>query len=168
MKSLTLHWVKDYLFYPQFNTNILDDPRLTQESKLGFDTYEFPIRGVYIIFAGIYNDTTVYVGSGSIKNRFSDHMKHLKDWTKKYGTLYATWADTTLPILLNSKLNNTIDTGDTLQGIEKFVGILLDPKETQRLPQSVDSVLVNLPVWKQPEKTFMTLGSQLKPNPFLS
>lgn len=161
--AITLNWEKDYIFWSEFNTDILNDPRLTHKFQTRFETYEFPITGVYIIFAGLSNHTTVYVGSGSIKNRFSEHLKNLENWKTKYGTLHATWADTTFPIALSSYHQNSID---TLRGIEKFVGDMLNPKESQRLPQSVESVVVNLPVWKQPANPFLTLDSQPKANPF--
>ena len=163
--GLTLNWKKDYLFWSKFNSDLLNDPRLTQKFQSLFGTSEIPIIGVYIIFAGVYNDTTVYVGSGFVKNRFSEHLKNLKDWTTKYGTLYATWADTTFPIALSSYHKQATD---TLRGIEKFVGDILDPKESHRLPKSVESVVVNLPVWEQPANAnpFMRLGAQLKANPF--
>lgn len=154
--ELTLNWKKDYLFYPQFNKELLKDPRLTRKLHFGHGTSEIPNIGVYIIFAGIFNSTTVYVGSGFIKNRFSEHMENLKDWSTKYGILYATWADTTFPIALSSYRQQTTD---TLRGIEKFVGDMLNPKESQRLPQSVESKVVNLPVWEQPAKTTILLGS---------
>lgn len=157
MQSLNLHWHKDQynLFWCRFNNNILKHPGLERQ----LSGCNFYVRGPYIIFAGINNHTTVYVGSGYVKQRFREHLKEIALWTEKYGSLYVTWADTLFPIALKSYgITQSIykpNTTDVLRGIEKYLGDRLDPKESERLPRSVDYVIVNLPEWGQSENPFL-------------
>lgn len=148
METMTVHWQKrtDYLFsgqWCQLNPELLNDPRLEFRLETRFGVLRTDIVGVYIIWAGVSNRTILKVGSGIIKNRLGEHFRDPKVQAYKYSGLYATWARISPFFKPDGRLN------DRERGIEKFLGILLNPKLTQRLPD-VDPIWVNLPVWDEP------------------
>lgn len=157
MESITLHWQKcnNYLSWGSWcrlDSEILDDPRL--EISLGRNFYGFGtsigITGIYIIWAGVGDNRTILkVGSGIIKDRLQAHLNDPKVQAYKSKGLYATWATLPLSFQLARKL------GDSERGVERFLGVMLNPKLTQRLPNNVDFILVNLPAWDEPENSLL-------------
>ena len=169
MESITLHWQKcnNYLFWGSWcrlDSDLLDDPRLEislGRNLFGFDT-SIGITGVYIIWAGVGDNRTILkVGSGIIKDRLQAHLNDPKVQAYKSKGLYATWATLPLYFQLARKL------GDSERGVERFLGVMLNPKLTQRLPTNVEFIWVNLPEWNEPENPFLRVrkqGSYLWPN----
>ena len=159
MKTMTLQWQKDQynLFWCRFNSELLNDPRLTHKFQIGFESFEVDVSGVYIIWEGLTNDKTLYVGSGRIKQRFREHLS--KPDFQDYG-IYATWA---IPPLQPVKSNpyrlsamEILESVYPIRGIEKYLGIMLNPVLSKRLPENVDWVVVNLPEWEIQENPFRT------------
>ena len=167
MDWITLHWQKkQYNFsWCQFDSLLLNDPRLTHKYKIEFETIE-DVQGIYIIFEGLTNDKTLDVGSGYIKQRFSEHLGKPEFQTYKYRSLYATWA--TLPLSIQLNLS-TDEMTDKLRGIEKYLSSVLAPVELgKRFPQDVETVIVNDP-WYQPLQRFLNSAGKYKPlqsNPY--
>ena len=166
METMTVLWQKrnEYLFWDQWcqlNSDLLNDQRL--EISLGRDFYgrsiSIGITGVYIIWAGVGNRTILKVGSGIIKDRLRAHLNNPKVQAYKYRGLYATWATF---LFVDRSL-------DRQRGVERFLGVWLNPKLTERLPNNVDPIWVNLPEWDPPENPFLrTISEQFrnKKNPF--
>ena len=73
---MTLNWQKDKynLSWSQFDSDIINDSRLTRKFQIGFESLEFDVSGVYIIWEGLTNNKTLYVGSGYIKQRLRKHL----------------------------------------------------------------------------------------------
>lgn len=158
METMTVHWQKcnDYLFldcWCRLDSDLLNDPRL--EIRLGGDYYgrsiTIGVPGVYIIWARIDNRTILKVGSGVIRDRFRAHLRDPKVQAYKHRGLYATWA----PILFLEK------PVEKQRGIERFLGWILKPKLTLRLPEDVDPIFVNTPVWEKPANPFLSDRNQL-------
>ena len=160
METMTVRWQKrnEYLFWDhwcQLDLDILNDTRL--EVCSGADYYGrnicFRITGVYIIWAGTDNRTILKVGSGIIKDRLQAHLKDPQVQAYKHRGLYVTWA----PFLFVDR------SLDKQRDVERFLGVLLNPKLTERLPNNVDAIWVNLPEWDKPEKPFLrAIGEQFR------
>ena len=168
MKTMTLQWQKDQynLFWCRFNSELLNDPRLTHKFQIGYESIKLDVRGVYIIWEGLTNDKTLYVGSGFIKQRFEEHLKKPAIQARKYRSLYATWAIPPLqpvsanpfryPTLNRYSAMDRLRSVNPLRGIEKYLGIMLNPVLNKRLPENVDWIVVNLPEWEIPENPLRT------------
>lgn len=146
MKMTAVKWQKcSYnLFWCRFNPDLLNDPRLESRLETPFGILRTGIAGVYIIWTGIDNHTILKVGSGIIKSRFREHLSNPKVQEYRFQGLYATWA----PIALSLKPSGRLD--DEHRGVERFLGVRLNPKLTERLPNNVDPIWVNLPEWNPP------------------
>lgn len=153
MEWMTVQWQKCRynLFWCSLDSELLDDPRL----ELTFGVHRLGIMGVYIIWAGIDNRTILKVGSGIIRDRFRAHLRDPKVQAYKHRGLYATWA----PILFVDKPL------EKQRGIERFLGWILKPKLTERLPENVDPIFVNTPVWEKPANPFLKGRNQLGQTP---
>ena len=156
---MTVQWQKrnDYPFldgWCRFNSDILDDPRLEARLETRFGVIRTDIVGVYIIWAGSDNRTILKVGSGIIKDRFRKHLNDPEVLQYYSQGLYATW--TTLPISFkpSGELN------DRERGIERFLGLILNPVLGERFPANVDPIWVNLPAWDPPVNPFLRAISQ--------
>lgn len=140
MEIMNVHWQKctDYPFWGwcQFNSDLLDDPRLEHRLNTPYGVLRANIVGVYIIWAGSDNRTILKVGSGRIKDRLRVHIRDPNVQAYKPQGLYVTWT-------------SFLFVDEKQKGIETFLGILLNPKLTQRLPD-VDPIWVNLPEWHPP------------------
>ena len=165
METMTIQWQKcnNYLSWGSWcrlDSDLLDDPRLKiriGRNFYGFDT-SIGITGVYIIWAGIDDNRTILkVGSGIIKDRLRAHLNDPKVQAYEHKGLYATWAS----FLFVDKQ------GDKQRGVERFLGVILNPKLGERFPNNVDFILVNPPAWDEPENPFLRVrkqGSYLWPN----
>ena len=153
MEIMNVHWQKcgdfPFLGWCQFNSDLLNDPRLESRLETPFGVLRTDIVGVYIIWAGISNRTILKVGSGIIKDRLQAHLNDLEVQAYKYSGLYATWASTTPFFKSDGKLD------DKKRGIERYLGVWLNPKLTERLPNNVDPIWVNLPEWDKPDNPFL-------------
>ena len=145
METMTLKWEKCNSYpslgrWCRLDSDLLDDPRL--EIRQGRNLSRFDTRigipGVYIIWAGINNRTILKVGSGIIKNRLRNHLNDPKVQAYKHSGLYATWA---------SFLCIDDNQDDKKRGVERFLGLILNPKIGERFPADVDPIMVNLPAW---------------------
>ena len=137
LKKTTLQWqkcIKNFLWC-QLNSRLLNDSRL--EICLGVESIK--TSGVYIIWTGIDKRTILKVGSGIIKDRFEAYLRDPEVQTYKSTRLYVTWASTV----------SAYKPEDTQKGIEKFLGMILNPQLKGRLPD-VDPIVVNLPLWDEP------------------
>ena len=153
MELMTIHWQKcnNYLSlgsWCRLDSDLLDDPRL--EIRLGRNLYGFDtnigITGVYIIWAGIGDNRTILkVGSGIIKDRLRAHLNDPKVQAYEHKGLYATWAS----FLFVDKQ------GDKKRGVERFLGLILNPKWGERFPTNVEMIAVNLPEWDAPENPLL-------------
>ena len=153
MQIMTVHWQKcnDYLSWGSWcrlDSNLLDDPRL--EISLGRNLYGFDTRigitGVYIIWAGIGDNRTILkVGSGIIKDRLQTHLNDPKVQAYEHKGLYVTW----FSFLFVDKQ------GNKKRGVERFLGLILNPKLGERFPANVEMIAVNLPEWDAPENPLM-------------
>ena len=152
METTTLHWqkCKSYLSlgrWCQLDSDLLDDPRL--EIRRGRNLYGFDprigITGGYIIWAGIANRTILKVGSGIIKDRLRAHLNDPKVQAYKHRGLYATWAS----FLFVDKQD------DKQRGVERFLGLILNPKIGERFPANVEMVAGNLPEWDKNVNPFL-------------
>jgi len=152
MELMTIYWQKcnDYLSFGSWcrlNSDLLNDPRL--EIRLGRNLYGFDtsigITGVYIIWAGIDNRTILKVGSGIIKDRLRAHLNDPKVQAYEYKGLYATWAS----FLFVDKQE------DKKRGVERFLGLILNPKLGERFPTNVEMIAVNLPEWGEPDNPLL-------------
>ena len=165
MEFMNVNWEKDKynLFWCRFDSDILNDPRLTRKFQIGFESCELDVSGVYIIWEGINNNKTLYVGSGYIKQRFREHLR--KPEFQNYG-IYATWAIPPLrpvhtnpfryPTLNRFRATDLLKSTNPLPGIEKYLGFMLNPTLNKRLPENVDWIVVNLPEWEIPENPLRT------------
>ena len=163
MESMNVNWKKDKynLLWCRFNSELLNDPRLTHKFQIGFKILELDVSGVYIILEGLHNDKTLYVGSGYIKQRFREHLS--KPEFQDYG-LYATWAIPPLhpvranpsryPTLNRFSATELLKSTNPLPGIEKYLGLILNPVLNKRLPEDVDLISVNIPDWSKPTNSF--------------
>lgn len=157
METMTIQWQKcnDFPFLGRWcsiDSDILNDPRLVM--RLGSDFYgrdvSIGITGVYIIWAGMSNRTILKVGSGTIKNRFEEHLNDPKIQAYKHRGLYATWASF---LFVDQAVNKQ-------RGVERFLGNFLKPVLGERFPANVDPIWVNLPAWDEPENPFLRAISQ--------
>lgn len=167
MEMMNVHWQKcgnfPFLGWCQFNSDLLEDSRLESRLETPFGVLRTDIVGVYIIWAGIRDRAILKVGSGIIKDRLRAHLRDPEIQAYKYRGLYATWASTTPFFKSDGKLDNK------KRGIEKFLGIWLNPKLTKRLPNNVDAIWVNLPEWDPPVSPLvraLTEQSRDRKNPF--
>lgn len=87
------------------------------------------MEGVYIIWHGSHNPSTVRVGQGVIRERLAAHRQDPDILAYQNFTLYVTWAS--VPQTQRD-------------GVEKYLGETLNPKVGARLP-NVFSIEVNLP-----------------------
>lgn len=158
MEQITVQWQKrnDYPFFGwcRLNSDILDDPRLETRLNTPFEVIRTDIMGVYIAWAGSDNRTILKVGSGIIKNRLRVLINDPKVQAYRSKGLYVTWA--TIPLF--SKLEGK--PGDKERGIERFLGVWLNPKFGERFPANVDPIWVNLPAWDPPVTPFLRATSQ--------
>lgn len=167
MEKITLHWEKcnDYPFlgwWCRFNSDILDDSRLTREIGPPMRTYKFDISGVYIIWAGVSNRTILKVGSGIIKDRFRKHLNDPEVLQYYSQGLYATWA--TIPLFYKSPnpfISPSKAFKDRMRGMEKYLSRVLAPVVLgERFPANVEMVEVNPPAWDPPVNPFLRAMSQ--------
>ena len=87
-------------------------------------------EGVYIIWHGGQNPSTVRVGSGIIAQRLASHRSDARILTyRERGTLYVTWAD--VPAQYQ-------------EGVENYLADRLQPLVGERFP-NVAPIVVNLP-----------------------
>lgn len=159
METMTVQWQKrgDYPFWGwwcQLDLELLNDPRLEFRLNTPFGIVRTDIVGVYIIWAGMRNRTILKVGSGIIKDRFRAHLNDPKVLAYKSQGLYATW--TTLPI----SFKPSGELADKERGVERFLGVWLNPKLGERFPANVDPIWVNLPAWDPPVNPFLRALSQ--------
>ena len=162
METMTVHWQKrnDYLSWErwcQLDSDLINDPRLEFRLDTPFGVIRTDIVGVYIIWAGISNRTMLKVGSGIIKNRLREHLSNPKVQAYTSKGLYATWAIITPSFKPGGELD------DKERGVERFLGVWLNPKLTERLPNNVDPILVNLPEWDEPANPLHTLSKEVIP-----
>ena len=150
MQSLNLHWHKDQynLFWSHFNKDILKHPGL----EIQLSGYNYDVRGVYIIWAGIEQRTILYVGSGVIKKRFDYHLNRPEIKRYRSQGLYATWATIPYSATRNLPLSKILE---PQLGVERFLGIMLNPELSKRFPNKVAPILVKLPEWEQSENPFL-------------
>ena len=148
METMTVHWEKcgdfPYFGWCQLNSDLLNDPRLESRLETRFGVLRTDIVGVYIIWAGVSNRTILKVGSGIIKDRLRAHLNDPKVQAYKYSGLYVTWARVTPSFKPGGRLD------DKQRGVERFLGIWLNPELGKRFPSNVDPIWVNLPVWDEP------------------
>lgn len=165
MELMTVHWQKcnNYLSWGSWcrlDSDLLDDPRLEirlSRNLYGFDT-SIGITGVYIIWAGIGDNRTILkVGSGIIKERLRAHLNDPKVQSHEHKGLYATWAYIGPSFKPDGQLN------DRERGVERFLGLILNPKLGERFPNNVDFILVNLPEWDEPANPLPTLSKEVIP-----
>ena len=52
---------------------------------------------------------------------------------------------------------------DRERGVERFLGLILNPKLGKRFPNNVDFILVNLPEWDEPANPLHTLSKKVGP-----
>ena len=166
METMTVHWQKrtDYPFlgcWCQLDSDLLNDPRLEFRLDTPFGVIRTDIVGVYIIWADSDNRTILKVGSGIIKDRFRAHLNDPNVQEYGHEGLYATWAIITPSFKPGGKLD------DKERGVERFLGVWLNPILTERLPNNVDFIWVNLPVWDEPVNPLlraMSRSSRIQPN----
>ena len=152
METMTLHWQKSNNYFSfgswcRLDSDLLDDPRLKislGRNLYGFDT-SIGITGVYIIWAGSDHRTILKVGSGIIKDRLRVHLNDPKVQAYEHKGLYATWSS----FLFVDKQ------GDKQRGVERFLGLMLNPKMGERFPANVEMIVVNLPEWDEPENPLL-------------
>ena len=156
METMTVHWQKcNYnLFWCQLTPDLLNDPRLESQLDTAFGVIRFDISGVYIIWAGINNRTILIVGSGIIKDRLREHLGNSKVQAFRSSGLYATWAPITPSIRPGEKLDAR------QRGIERYLGVILNPRLVKRLPNNVDFINVNLPMWDPPVHPLLRVGNR--------
>lgn len=87
------------------------------------------LEGVYVIWHGGPTPKTVYVGSGNIRQRLTDHRQNPEIQQFQNLGLFVTWAAVT---------------GVTMRGAEVYLATSLNPLVGQRYPQ-VAPVQVNAP-----------------------
>ena len=162
MEQITIQWQKcnDSPFletWCRLDPDLLNDQRLVM--RLGSDFYgrdvSIGITGVYIIWAGIGDNRTILkVGSGIIKHRLRAHLNDPKVQVYKHRGLYATWAYIGPSFKPDGQLN------DRERGVERFLGLILNPELGERFPNNVDFILVNPPAWDEPENPFLRVRKQ--------
>ena len=169
METMTVHWQKcqQILSWCRFNSDILNDSRLTLYLGQPMHRFKIDISGVYVIWAGIRDRKILRVGSGKIIQRFRKHLND-PDVLQYYSHgLYATWA--TIP--LSYKSSNPFPTTpfkDRMRGVERYLSIVLAPVLLgERFPANVEMVAVNPPEWYEPVNPFGQFRKK-QANPFLS
>lgn len=87
------------------------------------------LGGVYIIWHGGQNPSTIYVGQGQIASRLQAHRSEPSLFQYSSLGLFVTWAK--------------VDSWSQ-DGVELFLGQILKPKESGNFPQTTP-ISVNLP-----------------------
>ena len=167
MEAVTVQWQKcqNNFSWCRFNSDILNDSRLTMYLGPPMRRSKIESSGVYVIFAGAHNPKILKVGSGKIKQRFREHLNDPEVLQYYAQGLYATWA--TIPLLRPNPFKPIYT--DRIRGAEKYLSIVLAPVLLgERFPEKVEMVAVNPPVWEDPVNQYLrgvTRNKQV--NPFL-
>ena len=157
MEFVTIQWKKcqNNFSWCRFDSNILNNSRLTIDLGPSRPGSKIDISGIYVIFAGVHNPKILKVGSGKIKQRFREHLKDPEVLQYYAQGLYATWA--TLPLPSPNPFKPTYT--DRIRGAEKYLSIVLAPVLLgERFPKKVEMVAVNPPVWEDPVNQYLRAG----------
>ena len=121
MEVVTVQWQKcqNNFSWCRFNSNILNDSRLTIDLGPSMPWSKIDIIGVYVIFSGTHNPKILKVGSGEIKQRFRKHLNDPEVLQYYAQGLYATWA-TIPPPYRNLNPFRITPQNDRVRGAEKF------------------------------------------------
>ena len=169
MEMMNVHWQKcgnfPFLGWCQFNSDILNNSRLTMYLGPPILRSKINISGVYVIWAGTGNRAILKVGSGIIKDRFRAHLNDPEVLQYYSHGLYATWA--TIPLSYKSLNPFTPPFKDRMRGTERYLSRVLAPVLLgERFPANVEMVKVNPPEW-DPLNPFLRAMNQnrcIQPN----